>query len=279
MLENNKLDNYNENTFESIKHIDEYGNEYWEARELQIVLEYNKWENFIKVIDRAKTNCGESGYNINDHFPEVRKMVKTGDSIRPIIDYKLSRYACYLIVLNGDPKKNVISLGKTYFTIQTRKQELAEEEYNQLSEDDKRLYKRDKTKRANYLLNQTAKNAGVKNFDKFHNAGYKGLYNGETANDIARRKGLRYREDILDNMGSEELAANEFRITQTDSKIKRELIKTEETANKAHYLVGKKVRKTIKELGGTMPEELPNPSKSLKEITKIALTINSIKKQ
>lgn len=204
-------------------------------------------------------------------------MVKTGDSIRPIIDYKLSRYACYLIVLNGNPKKNVISLGKTYFTIQTRKQELAEEEYNQLSEDDKRLYKRDKTKRANYILNQTAKNAGVKNFDKFHNAGYKGLYNGETANDIARRKGLRYREDILDNMGSEELAANEFRITQTDSKIKRELIKTEENANKAHYLVGKKVRKTIKELGGTMPEELPDPSKSLKEITKIALTINSIK--
>ena len=268
MLENNKLNNYKENTFESIKHIDESGNEYWEARELQTVLEYKEWRLFQGVIEKAQIACIASKNNINNDFGVYSKIVKAGNNSKPIIDYKLSRYACYLIVQNGNSKNRIIALGQTYFAVQTRKQELTEEEYEKLSEDEKRLYRRKQIKNGNYLLNKAASNAGVKNFDKFHNEGYKGLYNGETANDIAKRKGLRYREDILDNMGNEELAANEFRITQTDSKIKRELIKTEEEANKAHYVVGKKVRKTIKELGGTMPEELPNPNKSIKELEK-----------
>ena len=164
--------------------------------------------------------------------------------------------------------KKVIALAQTYFAIQTRKQELLELEYNNLTEDEKRFYQRDLTKKGNYSLNQTAKKAGVKNFDKFHNAGYKGLYNGETANDIAKRKGLRYREDILDNMGSEELADNIFRIAQTDAKLKRDNVDNEYTANSVHFEVGKKVRNTIKELGGTMPENLPTPDKSLKELEK-----------
>ena len=187
---------------------------------------------------------------------------------RTVLDYKLSRYACYLIVQNSDPRKEVVALGQTYFAIQTRKQELSEKNYNELSEDEKRFYQRNLTRKGNFSLNQTAKNCGVKNFDKFHNAGYKGLYNGETANDIAKRKKLRYREDILDNMGSDELIANLFRISQTEQKLKNENIKLETDANKTHYEVGKKIRNTIEELGGTMPEDLPTPDKSLKELEK-----------
>ncbi len=256
-------------TFENIKHIDEFGQEYWYARELQVVLSYVEWRKFENVINKAKNSCYNSGGIVSDHFVDVGKMVEIGSNAkRKQKDYKLSRYACYLIAQNGDSRKSVISLAQTYFAIQTRKQELNEKEYSELSEDEKRFYQRNLTRKGNYSLNKAAKNAGVKNFDKFHNCGYKGLYNGETADDIAKRKGLRYREDILDNMGSDELIANLFRISQTEQKLKRENIKSESEANNTHYEVGKEVRNTIKRLGGTMPEDLPTPDKSLKELEK-----------
>ena len=265
----NELENINETVFESIKHFDENGNEYWYARELQKVLEYNKWENFEKVIEKAKLSCLNSNYGLQDHFPDVRKMVDIGsNTLRNIVDYKLSRYACYLIAQNGDSRKKVIGLAQTYFAIQTRKQELLEKEYNSLTEDEKRFYQRNLTKKGNSSLNQTAKTAGVKNFDLFHNAGYKGLYNGETANDIAKRKGLRYREDILDNIGSVELGANIFRITQTEALLEKQEAPNEIIAINTHYKVGKTVRKAIEDLGGTIPEDLPTPNKSLKELEK-----------
>ena len=264
-----EIKEYTEKMFEDIKHIDENSNEYWFARELMPLLGYSKWERFTNAINNAKTSCVKSGYDINDHFPEVGKMVPIGSKTsRKLVDYKLSRYACYLIVQNGDSRKEAIALGQTYFAIQTRKQELSEKEYNELTEDEKRLYQRNLTRKGNYSLNIAAKNAGVKNFDKFHNSGYKGLYNGETANDIAKRKKLRYREDILDNMGSTELAANLFRITQTENKLINDRIKGQNKANKTHYEVGRKVRKAIEDIGGTMPEDLPTPDKSLKELEK-----------
>ena len=259
----------NNNLFESIKHTDKNGNEYWYARELMPLLEYSKWERFSNAIDNAKIACEKSGYGINDHFPEVGKMIKIAKGAhRKITDYKLSRYACYLIAQNADSRKKVIALAQTYFAIQTRKQELSEKEYSELTEDEKRFYQRNLTRKGNYSLNQTAKKAGVKNFDKFHNSGYKGLYNGETADEIAKRKGLRYREDILDNMGSNELIINLFRISQTEQKLKKDNITGENNANKTHNKIGKIVRKAIKEAGGTMPEDLTTPKKSLKELEK-----------
>lgn len=259
----------NNQTFEDIKHIDEFGTEFWYARELQKVLDYSDWRKFEGVIKKAEKACENSNINASEHFVGADKLSRRANNANIAIkDYKLTRYACYLIAQNGDPRKEVIALAQTYFAIQTRKQEIFEKEYNELTEDEKRLYQRNLTKKGNYTLNQTAKKAGVKNFDKFHNAGYKGLYNGETADDIAKRKGLRYREDILDNMGSEELIANLFRISQTEQKLKREKIQTEKDANNTHFEVGAKIRKTIEELGGTMPEELPTPKKSLKEIEK-----------
>lgn len=263
------LKKYTKTIFEDIKHIDEGGREYWSARELQKALEYIQWRRFENVIEKAKNACRNSKKRVDDHFAIIGKMVNIGSNTkRETTDYKLTRYACYLIAQNGDSRKKAISLAQTYFAIQTRKQELSEKEYNSLTEDEKRLYQRDLTKKGNYSLNIAAKKAGVKNFDRFHNYGYIGLYNGETANDIAKRKGLRYREDILDNMGSDELIANLFRISQTEQKLKNENIKTEKKANETHYKVGKKIRKTIKELGGTMPEDLPTPKKSLKELEK-----------
>ena len=263
-----KMENTN-TTFENIKHIDKYGNEYWWARELQIALDYKEWRKFEGVIKKAQVTCELSQNGVDDHFVGADKMVKIGsDAKRKQNDYKLSRYACYLIAQNGDSRKEVIALAQTYFAVQTRKQEINEKEYNLLTEDEKRFYQRNLTRKGNYSLNIAARNAGVKNFDQFHNAGYRGLYNGETADDIAKRKGLRYREDILDNMGSEELAANLFRIVQTESKLKRENINNESGANEAHYEVGKEVRNTIERLGGIMPEDLPTPKKSLKELEK-----------
>ena len=259
----------NNNTFESIKHIDENGTEFWYARELQQVLNYKEWRKFEGVIEKAKIACEHSNINVSDHFVGTDKMVQIGSgAIRNSKDYKLTRYACYLIAQNGDARKKVIALAQTYFAIQTRKQELSERDYNSLTEDEKRLYQRSLNKKGNYSLNQTAKNSGVKNFDKFHNYGYKGLYNGETADDIAKRKGLRYREDILDNMGSDELIANLFRISQTEQKLNKDNIKTEDEANKTHYNIGKNIRDVIAKNGGTMPEDLPTPKKSLKQLEK-----------
>lgn len=259
----------NNKSFEDIMHIDESGVEFWYARELQLVLNYKEWRKFENVINKAKESCKNSDINVFDCFVDVDKSIISGKGRKSIIkDYKLNRYACYLIAQNGDPRKKVIALAQTYFAVQTRKQEISEKEYSMLTEDEKGFYQRDLTRKGNYSLNQTAKKAGVKNFDRFHNSGYKGLYNGETADDIAKRKGLRYREDILDNMGSEELAANLFRITQTESRLKKDNICSEKEANKTHYNIGKNIREVIAKNGGTMPEDLPTPKKSLKQLEK-----------
>ncbi len=255
--------------FEDIKHVDENGIEFWYARELQAVLNYKEWRKFENVINKAKESCKNSDISVLEHFVDVDKLSKRANNAEVVIkDYKLTRYACYLIAQNGDSRKKVIALAQTYFAIQTRKQEISEKEYSSLTEDEKRFYQRNLTRKGNYSLNQAAQNAGVKNFDKFHNAGYKGLYNGETADDIAKRKGLRYREDILDNMGSDELIANLFRISQTEQKLKKDNIQTEKEANKTHYNIGKNIREVIAKNGGTMPEELPTPKKSLKQLEK-----------
>ena len=255
----NNLEKNNNKTFEDIKHIDENGIEFWYARELMNILQYANWQNFEKIIEKAKISCENSSINVLDHFTEVNKMVQIGSGAeRKQKDYKLSRYACYLIAQNGDSRKKVIALAQTYFAVQTRKQEISEKEYSSLTEDEKRFYQRDLTRKGNYSLNQTAKKSGVKNFDKFHNAGYKGLYNGETADDIAKRKGLRYREDILDNMGSTELIANLFRISQTEERLKKDNVNTEKEACDTHNKIGKIVRKAIKEAGRNYARRLTN---------------------
>ena len=265
----NDIKEYTTKLFEDIKHIDEFGNEYWLARELQNILEYTQWRRFENVINKAKFACENSNIKVDDHFANVGKMVDIGSNTKRITkDYRLTRYACYLIAQNGDSRKEVIALAQTYFAIQTRKQELSEKEYDELTEDEKRLYRRNQARKGNYNLNKTAVKAHVKDLARFHNAGYKGLYNGETADDIFKRKKLRYREDILDNMGSEELANNIFRIAQTDAKLKRDKVDNEYTANSVHYEVGREVRESIKRLGGTMPENIPTPNRSLKELEK-----------
>ena len=261
--------NYSEETFESIKHINEYGQEYWCARELQSALEYTEWRNFCKVLDKAVEACKGSNHAVSDHFVEVNKtiaMPKTAE--KTIEDYHLSRYACYLIVQNGDPRKKVIALGQTYFAVKTRQQELIEN-YDSMTEDEKRLAIRNQMREHNKKLVAAAKDAGVEtnlDYARFQNYGYMGLYGGLTAKDIHERKGLKKSQQILDHMGYEELAANLFRATQTEAKLKRENIQGKANANSAHYEVGAKVRETIKELGGTMPEDLPTPEKSIQQI-------------
>ena len=265
----NEIKEHTEKMFEDIKHIDEEGNEYWLARELQIAFKYKEWRKFDGIINKSITACNNSNINANDQFVQVDKLIQHGKGgMRNIKDYKLSRYACYLIAQNGDSHMKVIALAQTYFAIQTRKQELSEKEYSTLTEDEKRFYQRNLTRKGNYSLNIVARNVGVRNFDKFHNAGYKGLYNGETANDIAKRKKLRYREDILDNMNEDELVANLFRINQTKQKLLKDKVQGENNASDIHYEVGKEIRYTIKKLGGTMPEDMPTPKKSLKELEK-----------
>ncbi len=263
----NNIENYNEKIFEDIKHIDEEGHVYWYARELMAVLGYSKWSNFETVVSKAKSACKLSNNAVKEHFADVGKLSKRANNAEVIInDYKLSRYACYLIAQNGDSRKESIALAQTYFAVQTRKMELTEMDYDLLTEDEKRFYQRNLTKKGNRSLNRAAKNAGVKNMAEFHNAGYKGLYNGETANDIAKRKKLRYREDILDNMGEDGLIANLFRISQTRQKLVKDNIKGESNAKEVHYEVGKKVRKAIADIGGIMPEDMPTLAKSLKEL-------------
>jgi DNA-damage-inducible protein D len=256
-------------TFENIKHVRDNGTEFWYAREIAPTLEYAKWENFSKVIDRAMLACKNSGFEVLDHFPEVRKMVTIGSGAkREQRDYELSRYACYLLVQNGDPRKEIIALGQTYFAIQTRRAEVADA-FNQLDENNKRLVVRGNIKQWNQLLAEAARNAGVitnEEFAIFQNAGYMGLYGGLSVADIHKRKGLKENEKILDFMGSTELIANLFRISQTEEKLKRDEVSTAIEANNAHYEVAEKIRKAIIEMGATLPENLPRPEKSIQVV-------------
>ena len=254
-------------TVDDLQKIDENGSEYWEARELQDVLEYAKWENFHKVIKQAQISCKINQQDVSDHFPDVGKtIVMPKGASKSVADYRLSRYACYLIVMNADPRKEIIAFGQNYFAVKTRQKEI-EELYEKLSEDDKRLYLRGDIKQKNMLLMEAARKADIKtNFEYavFQNFGYKGLYGGMTAQDIAVKKGLKPNQDILDHMGSAELGANLFRITQTEDVMKKKNVSTPELANDTHFKVGAAIRNTINELGGTMPEELPAPEKSIK---------------
>ncbi|WP_455714638.1 DNA damage-inducible protein D [Anaerosporobacter sp.] len=260
--------NYTESFFESIKHINESGQEFWYARELQTALEYKEWRNFCNVIDKAKLTCESSNYSTSDHFVDTNKIVEAGVTLKQINDIMLSRYACYIIVMNADPSKEIVAIGKTYFAIKTRQQELIDD-YDNLNDDQKRLAIRQEMKEHNKSLADAAHNAGVIepiDYAIFTNSGYQGLYGGLTKKDIHVRKKLKKSQDILDYMGHEELAANLFRATQTESKLRRENIIGKEKANNAHYDVGKEVRDTIQRLGGTMPEDLPTPGKSIKQI-------------
>ena len=262
---------YSDQTFESIKHVNEFGQEYWFARELQSILEYIQWRRFHETIERAKLACMNSGYKAEDHFADVGKMVAIGSGTeRTIDDIMLSRYACYLIVMNGDPRKEVIAVGQTYFAVKTRQQELIEN-YEQLSEDQKRLAIRNEMIAHNKSLAQAAQMAGVETpqeYAVFQNRGYQGLYGGLGMRDIHARKGLKKSQKILDHMGSTELAANLFRATQTDEKLRRDNVAGKQAAYDTHYGVGVKVRQTIQDLGGTMPEDLPVPEKSISQIEK-----------
>lgn len=262
---------YNETIFESIKHINEYGQEFWNARELSNILEYTEFNKFEPVIKKAMTACINSGNEVSDHFAEVSEMVSIGSGAkREFRSYNLSRYACYLIVQNADSRKEVVALGQTYFAVKTRQQELIDN-YESLNEEQKRLAIRNEMIEHNKSLADAAAMAGItepKDYAIFQNKGYQGLYGGLGAKEIHTRKGLKKSQKILDHMGVTELAANLFRATQTDEKLRRENITGKEKANQTHYEVGKKVRQTIKELGGTMPEDMPTPEKSIRQIEK-----------
>lgn len=258
-----ELDKQKQSTFEGIKQVNEYGQDYWSARNLQKILEYSGYRNFLRVVDKAKEACKNSDQPVENHFEDVHEMVRIGSgAVRKVDDIRLSRYACYLIVQNADPSKEIVALGQTYFAVQTRKQELTEQDAfkNLKTEDDKRLFLMNELKTHNRQLAEVAKGAGViqpMDYAIFQDHGYKGLYGGLGAKDIHKRKELKKSQKILDHMGSTELAANLFRATQTEEKIRRENIKGKEKANQTHQNVGRKVRQTIKELGGTMPEDLP----------------------
>ena len=265
----NELKIQQKKLFDDLRHFDENGNEFWLARELQEALQYKEWRNFQKVISTAQIACKISQQDISYHFVEVNKMIAMPKGAsKKIPDYKLTRYACYLIVMNGDPRKEVIAWGQTYFAVKTRQQELAEL-YEQLSEDEKRLFVRSDIKQKNMLLVEAAKWAGIQTqyeYATFQDADYRGLYGGLTARDIAENKGLQSGEEILDWMGSEELAANWFRITQTEAKMRRENTDTPTKANAVHYEVGTIVREAIEKAGGTMPEDLPTPDRNIQEL-------------
>jgi len=256
--------------FEDIKHIRDDGSEYWLARELADVLDYTQWRNFAKVMDKAIIACCNSGREVTDDFAEVSKIVDAGAASKPVKDYELTRYACYLIVQNGDPRKEVIAHGQTYFAIQTYRQEIADR-FNQLDEESRRLVIRGDIKQWNQMLSEAARDAGVitnEEFAIFQNAGYMGLYGGLTVDEIHDRKGLGVRDKILDFMGSTELVANLFRISQTEEKLKRDDVKSASKATATHHSVGREVRATIERVGGTMPEDLPTPEKSISQIEK-----------
>ena len=257
--------------FEDIRKTDNSGNEYWSARELAPLLDYKEWRNFQRVLNKAMQACEASHQAPSDHFVSINKMVTLGSGAqRELDDINLSRYACYLVVQNGDPSKPVIAAGQTYFALQTRRQELDDNaSFKQLKEDEKRLFLRNELKEHNKLLVETAQQAGVStgiDFAVFQNHGYRGLYGGLDQKGIHQQKGLKKSQKILDHMGSTELAANLFRATQTDEKLKRDNIQSKTEANQTHFEVGQKVRETIKELGGTMPENLPTPEKSIRQL-------------
>lgn len=270
MTEKNIVDLHHA-TFENIRKMDEDGNEYWLARQLAVVLEYSQYRHFLPVMERAKEACRKSGQAVEDHFEDILHMVEIGSGAkRQIEDVRLSRYACYLVVQNGDPSKPVIATGQTYFAIQTRRQELADDEqFARLTEEEKRLAIRNELARHNKYLVAAAKEKGVEtalDYAVFQDHGYRGLYGGLGAKDIHGRKGLKKNQKILDHMGSTELAANLFRATQTEEKLKRDPGTGKQRANQTHYDVGRKVRQTIQELGGTMPEELPTPEQSIQQL-------------
>lgn len=272
-MTNKRIAEQHHRTFESLRQFDAEGNEYWLARDLQPLLEYAAWDKFKRVIEKAMEACRQSGHSVEDHFSQVAKMVDIGSGAkREIEDYRLSRYACYLIVQNGDPSKPVIANGQTYFAMQTRRQELRDDEaFARLSEDEKRLAIRNELAEHNKYLAAAAKEAGVEtslDYAIFQDHGYKGLYGGRGAKEIHAIKGLKKSQKILDHMGSTELAANLFRATQTEEKLRREKVRGKQKANQTHFEVGQKVRQTIADLGGTMPEALPTPEASIQQLEK-----------